>query len=190
MAELGVQLPAAADRIDDHATEVLVDAGVCQNTDSSLLTHSRDGGGLELLPARLFSVLGGDRQWDEILVGPGGAFDREDGDEPTLQRVFAHAVISQLRTHDRSTFAGIPALRRDEVWNDTTLELHAQTGREICAPRGDALGEEAVPTLHEHEHRQVFRRHALVVPWRGLRFPAEAEPVEPVSGQSAEIRRA
>ncbi len=154
-----------------------------------MLAHACDGGGLEFFPARLLAVLDGNGERDEVLVGFCLTLDREDSDEPALERIFARAMISQPCADNGCALAGIPTLSRDELRNDAGFELHSQAGRQICAPGSDALRKETVPTLHQDEHGQVFRRHPLVVPRRGLRFATEAKPIEAVSRESQKIRQ-
>src|SRR3989440_741955 len=62
-----------------------------------LLAHARQGGGLELAPARLFVVLEGDRQRHEVLARQRAAGHLEDREQPAIEIPLRHDAVRQRR---------------------------------------------------------------------------------------------
>ncbi len=99
------------------------------------------------------------------------------------------SLVDEPGALDGLALACVPALRGDIAWQHSLLELGSQLVRRTGAPRRDALGEQALPPVDEHQHRQVVSRQLLGVPCRRLHVPAQLEPVEAIAREREEVRQ-
>ncbi len=106
----------------------------------------------------------------------------------SLARLQIREVV-QLSPDNRRALGSVPALCGYVGRENFILQLRAQFGRELRAPRRESLGEEAVPAIHEHHHRQVLGGEALVMPRGSRGLAAQSEPVEAIAGECQEIRQ-
>src|ERR1700744_4541451 len=110
MPALRTNRGARAHTFHDRAAEVLIRAGIGQDTYQRLLPHARQCALLQLLPAALLRIFVCDREREEISGGAGFALDLEHTRQPPPVLRLEFTVVAQSRARDSRSFPRIPAL--------------------------------------------------------------------------------
>ncbi len=117
------------------------------------------------------------------------AFGARKRDQPRCALLAPLRRVEQRDALELVALAGVPALRGDELRKDVALELCAHLFRQRDSPRHDAVAEQALPPVEQHQHRKLVARRALLAMRRQLLALGQPEPDEAVTRQRQQVGR-